>query len=185
MPTEPTPRPVTLDRSTQTEPSILGRDTGQERVPAPKRAQSLHLEDALPPGQPTLEAHRAKLHRVPGMEEEDEEQEEDEEGRSEQEKELSWTSSVEETIQPTTITGLQREDFQDGTCSPEESSSASPLVRTSEQNLNPRSGPLSTIQEGEKQSLCVTSSSYASSLHNQLLPCDPLHAVIEPINCFF
>lgn len=150
---EPRPRPATLDRSTQTEPTIPGLDTGQDRVPLPRRAQSLHLEDALPPGQPMIEGTRAKLHRVPGMEEEDEEQEEDEEGRGEQEKELSWTSSVEEPIQPTTIKGLQREDFQDGSCSPEEPSSASALVRTSEQNLNPRSGPLTPIQEGEKQPL--------------------------------
>ncbi|XP_042257411.1 echinoderm microtubule-associated protein-like 3 isoform X1 [Thunnus maccoyii] len=150
---EPRPRPATLDRSTQTEPTIPGLDTGQDRVPLPRRAQSLHLEDALPPGQPMVEGTRAKLHRVPGMEEEDEEQEEDEEGRGEQEKELSWTSSVEEPIQPTTIRGLQREDFQDGSCSPEEPSSASALVRTSEQNLNPRSGPLTPIQEGEKQPL--------------------------------
>ncbi|XP_044197164.1 echinoderm microtubule-associated protein-like 3 isoform X1 [Thunnus albacares] len=150
---EPRPRPATLDRSTQTEPTIPGLDTGQDRVPLPRRAQSLHLEDALPPGQPMIEGTRAKLHRVPGMEEEDEEQEEDEEGRGEQEKELSWTSSVEEPIQPTTIRGLQREDFQDGSCSPEEPSSASALVRTSEQNLNPRSGPLTPIQEGEKQPL--------------------------------
>uniref|UniRef100_A0AAQ5ZYQ5 HELP domain-containing protein n=1 Tax=Amphiprion ocellaris TaxID=80972 RepID=A0AAQ5ZYQ5_AMPOC len=32
-------------------------------------------------------------------------------------KELAWTSLVEEPIQPTTIRGLQREDFQDGSCS--------------------------------------------------------------------
>uniref|UniRef100_A0A8D3BRA7 EMAP like 3 n=1 Tax=Scophthalmus maximus TaxID=52904 RepID=A0A8D3BRA7_SCOMX len=76
---------------------------------------------------------RAKLHRTPGMEEEDEEQEEDEEG-GEQEKELSRTSSLEEPIQPTTIRGIQREDYQDGSCSPEEVGSASASVRTSDHN---------------------------------------------------
>ncbi|KAM7377754.1 hypothetical protein PAMA_014176 [Pampus argenteus] len=146
---EPSPRPATLDRSTQTEPTI----PGQDRVPPPRRAQSLHLEDALPPEQTMVEGTRAKLHRVPGMEEEDEEQDEDEEVQGEQEKDLSWTSSVEEPIQPTTIRGLQREDFQDGSCSPEDQSSASALVRTSEQNLSSRSGPLSPIQEQEKQPL--------------------------------
>lgn len=160
---KPRPRPATLDRSTQTEPALPGQDTGQDRVPLPRRAQSLQLEDALPPGDPVVEGTRARLHRVPGLEEEDEEQEEDEEGGGEQEKELSWTSSVEEPIQPTTIRGLQREDFQDGSCSPEEPGSASASVRTSDQNLSSRSGPLSAILEGEKKTLCVTSPSSPSS----------------------
>ncbi|XP_028284689.1 echinoderm microtubule-associated protein-like 3 isoform X2 [Parambassis ranga] len=127
-------RPATLDRSTQTEPSL------QDRVPLPKRIQSLHLEDALLPGNSMLEGTRAKLHRAPGMEEEDEEQEEDE-GVGEQE-----TPSVEEPIQPTMVRSHQREDFQDGSCSPEETGS----FRNSDQNLSSRSGPLSSIQEGEK-----------------------------------
>lgn len=131
-------RPATLDRSTQTEPSL------QDRVPLPKRIQSLHLEDALLLGNSMLEGTRAKLHRTPGMEEEDEEQEEDE-GVGEQE-----TLSVEEPIQPTMIRSHQREDSQDGSCSPEETGS----FRNSDQNLSSRSGPLSSIQEGEK-SLCV------------------------------
>ncbi|KAI3376679.1 hypothetical protein L3Q82_017108 [Scortum barcoo] len=147
------PRPATLDRSTQTDSTLPGQDTGQDRIPLPRRAQSLHLEDALPPGHSVVEGTRARLHRVPGLEEEDEEQEEDEEGGGEQEKELSWTSSVEEPIQPTTIRGLQREDFQDGSCSPEEPGSASASARNSDQNLSSRSGPLSAIQEGEKKAL--------------------------------
>ncbi|XP_069015116.1 echinoderm microtubule-associated protein-like 3 isoform X1 [Embiotoca jacksoni] len=137
-------RTATQDRSTQTEPT----QPGQDRLPLTTRVNSLNLEDALLSEQPVPEGTRAKLHRVPGMEEEDVEQEEDEEGGGEQEKELTWTSSVEEPIQPTTIRGLQREDFQDGSCSPEEPGSASP--RTSDQNLSSRSGPLSTIREGEK-----------------------------------
>uniref|UniRef100_A0A671X581 EMAP like 3 n=1 Tax=Sparus aurata TaxID=8175 RepID=A0A671X581_SPAAU len=73
---KPSPRPATLDRSTQTEPTLPGLDTQQ--VPLPRRVQSLQLEDALPPGEPAAEGTRGKLHRVPGLEE-DEEQEEDEE----------------------------------------------------------------------------------------------------------
>lgn len=158
---KPRPRPATLDRSTQTEPPLPGQDTGQDRIPLPRRVQSLQLEDALPPGEP-VEGMRAKLHRVPGMEEEDEDQEEDEEGGGEQEKELCWSSSVEEPIQPTTIRGLQREDFQDGSCSPDELGSPSASVRTPDQNLSPRSGPLSPIKEGEKKPLCVISPSSPS-----------------------
>lgn len=147
-------RPATLDRSTQTEPPLPGQDTGQDWVPLPRQVQSLQLEDALPPGEPVVEGTRAKLHRIPGLEEDDEEQEEDEEGGGEQEKELSWMS-VEEPIQPTTIRGLQREDFQDGSCSPEEPGSGVSSVRSSDQNLSSRSGALSPIQEGEKKPLCV------------------------------
>ncbi|GLD72166.1 echinoderm microtubule-associated protein-like 3 [Lates japonicus] len=137
--------PATLERSIQTDPIPPEQDVGQDRVPLPTRAQSLNLEDALLPGQPD-EGTRAKLHRVPGMEE-DEERDEDEEGGGEQEKELSWTSSVEEPIQPTTIRGVQREDFQDGSCSPEDPGSASASVRTSDR------GPLAPIQEGQKAPL--------------------------------
>uniref|UniRef100_A0A8C3GC84 EMAP like 3 n=1 Tax=Cyclopterus lumpus TaxID=8103 RepID=A0A8C3GC84_CYCLU len=75
----------------------------------------------------------------------------EDEGGGEQEKELSWTSSVEEPIRPTTIRCLQREDFQDGSCSSEQLGSAS--IRTSDSNLSSRSGPLSPIQEGEKKPL--------------------------------
>nr|XP_020450574.1 echinoderm microtubule-associated protein-like 3 isoform X1 [Monopterus albus]XP_020450575.1 echinoderm microtubule-associated protein-like 3 isoform X1 [Monopterus albus] len=142
------PRPATLDRSTQTEPTLLGQD----RVPLPRRVQSLQLEDALHPEQP-VEGTRMKLHRTPGMEEEDEEQEEDEEGRGEQEKGLRRTPSVEEPIQATTIRGLQREDFHNGSCSPEEPGSALASVRTSEQNLSSHCGPLAPIQEREKTPL--------------------------------
>ncbi|XP_034413544.1 echinoderm microtubule-associated protein-like 3 isoform X1 [Cyclopterus lumpus] len=148
----PKPRPATLDRSTQTEPTLPGQDDGLDRVPLHRRAQSLQLEDALPPGQTLVEGTRAKLHRAPGLEEEEEEDEDEEdEGGGEQEKELSWTSSVEEPIRPTTIRCLQREDFQDGSCSSEQLGSAS--IRTSDSNLSSRSGPLSPIQEGEKKPL--------------------------------
>ncbi|KAM3842327.1 echinoderm microtubule-associated protein-like 4, partial [Diretmus argenteus] len=153
---EPRSRPLTLDRSSQTEPTVSGQDVVPDRVPLAltRAVQSLQLEDALFDGEPAVEGSRAKLHRVPGLEEEDEEQEEDEEGRGEQpDKELSW-ASVEEPIQPTTIRGLQREDFQDGNGSPEERSAASVSpAPVKDQSPSPRPGPLSTIQEGEKKPL--------------------------------
>ena len=167
---EPRAGPVTLDRSTQTDPVFRGQDAVQDVVSLSRCVKSLELEDALPPGQP-VEGTRAKLHRVPGMEEEDEEQDEDDEAGGEQEKELSWTSSVEEPIQPTTIRGLQREDYQDGSSSPEEVASPSASVRTSDPNLGSRCGPLATIQEGQKAPLCV-SSLHHRHLHNHLLSCD-------------
>uniref|UniRef100_A0A8C5H325 HELP domain-containing protein n=1 Tax=Gouania willdenowi TaxID=441366 RepID=A0A8C5H325_GOUWI len=105
----------------------------------------IHLEDALHPEQHILEGTRAKLHRIPGMEE-DEEQEEEDEGGGEQEKAFSWASSVEEPIQPTTIRGLH-----DGCFSSEEPRSASTSNRNLEQNLSPRSAPpLTPIQEEHK-----------------------------------
>lgn len=151
-------RPSAVDRSTQTEPTLPGQDAGQDRVLPPRRAQSLNLEDALPPE--PIEETRAKLHRVPGMEEEDEE---DKEAGGEQEKELSWTSSVEEPIQPTMIRGLLKEEFQHRSCSPDEPGSALTSVKTSDQNISSRNGPLSPIQEGEKTALCVI------SLHHNVL----------------
>lgn len=147
--------PATVDKSTQTESTPSGQDSAQDRVPLHGRVQSLQLEDALVEGPSVSEGNRAKLHRVPGMEEEDEEPEEDEGGgRGEQEKDLTWASSVEEPIQPTTIRGLQREDLLDGSCSPEDPGSASASFKSSDQNLSCRSGPLSPIHEREK-ALCV------------------------------
>uniref|UniRef100_A0AAX7SJ86 HELP domain-containing protein n=1 Tax=Astatotilapia calliptera TaxID=8154 RepID=A0AAX7SJ86_ASTCA len=143
--------PATVDKSTQTESTPSGQDSAQDRVPLHGRVQSLQLEDALVEGPSVSEGNRAKLHRVPGMEEEDEEPEEDEGGgRGEQEKDLTWASSVEEPIQPTTIRGLQREDLLDGSCSPEDPGSASASFKSSDQNLSCRSGPLSPIHEREK-----------------------------------
>ncbi|KAM9426190.1 echinoderm microtubule-associated protein-like 3 isoform 2-T2 [Pholidichthys leucotaenia] len=145
-------RPATVDRSTQTEPTLPVQDTGHNRVPLPRHVQSLHLEDALleEGHPPAIEGTRAKLHRVPGMEEEEEELEENEGGEGEEEKEPTWASSMEEPIQPSTIRGLQKEDFQDGSCSPAEPGSASAILRSSDQNAISRSGPLSPIQEGKK-----------------------------------
>ncbi|CAN9509779.1 unnamed protein product [Ophioblennius macclurei] len=144
------PRPATLDRFTQTEPALPGLDTGQDRVPLHRRVLSLQLEDALPPSPSASNETHAKLHRVPGMEDEDEEPEEDEEGGGDQEKELAWASSVEEPIQRSSVRGLQREDFQDGSYSPEEPSSASASPKNSEHIPGTRSTPLAPTLKGQK-----------------------------------
>lgn len=149
------PRPATLDRSTQTEPTSPVQDTGKASFPLSRQIQSLQLEDALPPRESPVEGTNAMLHGIPGLEDEDEEQEDHVDGGVEQEKDMSWISSVEEPIQPTTVRGLQREDFQDGSCSPEEPSSGLSSVRSSDHNISSRSGHLSPIQEGEKKMLCV------------------------------
>ncbi|XP_008433154.1 echinoderm microtubule-associated protein-like 3 isoform X1 [Poecilia reticulata] len=129
-----------LDKATQTEPTMSALS---------RRVQSLHLEDGLPPTELVLDGTRGKLHRVPGMEDEEEEDQVDEEVGGDQEKETSWASSVEEPIQPTTVRSLQREECLDRICSPDEPGSA-PTSLGSDQNLSLRSGPLSPIQEGER-----------------------------------
>uniref|UniRef100_A0A3Q2TVD2 EMAP like 3 n=1 Tax=Fundulus heteroclitus TaxID=8078 RepID=A0A3Q2TVD2_FUNHE len=128
-----------LDKSTQTEPAMFSVSS---------HVRSLHLQEALPPGQPMVDGTRGKLHRIPGMEEEEEDQLDEEVG-GDQEKETSWASSVEEPIQPSTVRCLQRDDFQDRSLSPDEPGSASASLG-SDPNLSCRSGPLSSIQEGEK-----------------------------------
>ncbi|KAM6949384.1 echinoderm microtubule-associated protein-like 3 [Aplochiton taeniatus] len=146
------PRPTSHDRCTQTEPPSLGQATGQDRVPLTltRVAQSLCLEDAIPAGQPVVEGNRAKLHRVQGLEDDEEEEE----------KELTWASSmVEEPIRPTTLRGLQKVDLQDPTGSPEDQGSAphtpasvSPAPPKDHTPI-PRAGPLSSLLEGEKKTL--------------------------------
>uniref|UniRef100_A0A674DWB9 EMAP like 3 n=1 Tax=Salmo trutta TaxID=8032 RepID=A0A674DWB9_SALTR len=73
------------------------------------------IADALPKGISLTEGSRAKLHRIQGLEEDEE---------VEKEKDLSRASSVEEPIHPTTIRSLQREDLQDPNGSTESLSSA-------------------------------------------------------------
>lgn len=148
-------KPTTVDTSTQTEPTVLLQDAEQNRVQLLVQ-QSLQLEDALCPG---VEETRAKLHRVSGIEEEEQDQEG---GGGDQHKEGTWTSSVEEPIEPSTIRCLQREDCQDGGSSLDDSGS----LRGSNQSLSSRSGPLPPIQEGQK-TLCV-SVSHCCFLPNQI-----------------
>uniref|UniRef100_A0A8C7NE94 EMAP like 3 n=1 Tax=Oncorhynchus mykiss TaxID=8022 RepID=A0A8C7NE94_ONCMY len=143
----------TYDRATQTELTPLGQDQGLDGVPLALTSdiQSLSLEDALPKGISLTEGSQAKLHRIQGLEEDDEE--------VEKEKDLSRTSSVEEPIHPTTIRSLQREDLQDPNGSTESLSSArqTPIsgspVPPKDLPPSPRSGPLSTILEGQNKPL--------------------------------
>uniref|UniRef100_A0A8C7LU87 EMAP like 3 n=1 Tax=Oncorhynchus mykiss TaxID=8022 RepID=A0A8C7LU87_ONCMY len=166
----------TYDRATQTELTPLGQDQGLDGVPLALTSdiQSLSLEDALPKGISLTEGSQAKLHRIQGLEEDDEE--------VEKEKDLSRTSSVEEPIHPTTIRSLQREDLQDPNGSTESLSSArqTPIsgspVPPKDLPPSPRSGPLSTILEGQNKPLCVIVS-FSSSLF--LPDCMSCHT------CFF
>uniref|UniRef100_A0A3B3ZKE1 Uncharacterized protein n=1 Tax=Periophthalmus magnuspinnatus TaxID=409849 RepID=A0A3B3ZKE1_9GOBI len=68
-----------------------------------------------------------------------------------QDKELGWSSAIEEPIQPTNIRSLQREDYLDCSSSPDEQSPTSTLGRSPDQNQ--RSAPLSPILEGDKKSI--------------------------------
>ncbi|KAL0970425.1 hypothetical protein UPYG_G00241770 [Umbra pygmaea] len=152
-------RPPTCDRATQTELT----PEGQDRVPlAQTRAvQSISLADALPESATLPEGPRAKLLRVQGLEEEEEET-----GDPAKQKE-SWSSTVEELIHPSTIRSLQRGEDQNGSS---ESLSSAPQTPTSgglpaplkDTSTCPRSGPLSTIQEGEKKSLVRRNSEKAA-----------------------
>ncbi|XP_068612113.1 echinoderm microtubule-associated protein-like 3 [Brachionichthys hirsutus] len=151
------PKPTTMDRSTQTEPSSSGQQAGPDRVLLSGRAQSLQLEDALPPGKPVLDGTRAKLHRVPGLEEED-----DEERSGER-----WMTSVEAPIQPSAVAGLQ-----DGSCSPEEAEPGSSSVRASDPSATSRAAPLGRIREGEAKSLVRRNSEKVGNPERQRKPLD-------------
>lgn len=141
--------PLTEDRSTQTEPPLSGPAQSRLTLDLSRGVRSLQLEDGLPPDtSQSGEATRAKLHREAGIDEETEEPEEDEGGGG-QDKELGWACDLEEPIQPSSIKTLQRENCLERSSSPDEQSPTS--TRGSEQN--PRSAPLSPIQEGDKQPL--------------------------------
>ncbi len=136
--------PSTSDRYTQTEPQIPNHET----VPLvlTQAVQSLSLEDALPQSVPFTEETPIELHR------EAEDAKEVERG-----KDQTWSSIVEDAIQPTTIRTLQKqqskgsEDSQ-GSCpqTPTSSSPAPPKEPTSSLH----GGPLALIREAEKI-LCV------------------------------
>ncbi|KAM9406819.1 echinoderm microtubule-associated protein-like 3 isoform 2-T2 [Salvelinus alpinus] len=144
----------TYDRATQTDLTPLMQELDRVPLALTRPVQSLSLEDALPEGMSLTEEARAKFHHIQGLELE--EQEKDEEG---EEKDLSWASSVEEAIHPTAIRNLQRDDLQDPNGSTESLSSASqtPISGSpappKDLSASPRSGPLSTILEGEKKPL--------------------------------
>uniref|UniRef100_A0A8C7JD98 EMAP like 3 n=1 Tax=Oncorhynchus kisutch TaxID=8019 RepID=A0A8C7JD98_ONCKI len=134
----------------------------KQQLIAANRIESNKIEYALPKGISLTEGSQAKLHRTQGLEEEDEEVEKD----------LSRTSSVEEPIHPTTIKSLQREDLQDPNGSTESLSSArqTPIsgspVPPKDLPPSPRSGPLSTILEGQNKPLCVIMYKYVSMVQS-------------------
>lgn len=151
VPSKSLVKPATEDRWTQTDLDFSGPVTWQGRVPLSNEIRGLQLEDMLPTPEPVAEGTRAKLHRTPGLEVEDDL------GGEEQEKELSWPSSIEKPIEPTTIGDLHRGDSPSGTCSPDEFGLDSASVRSSvaENPSSSRCGPLAPIQEGEIKQLCV------------------------------
>ncbi|KAF6730855.1 Echinoderm microtubule-associated protein-like 3 [Oryzias melastigma] len=141
------PRPTSMDQSTQTEPTLSPQEPEQNTLSL--HGKSRNVEEGFPLDQTAADQSRAKLIRIPGLEEEeDDDEDQEDEGGGEQEKELNFT--MEETVQPDMVQVLQREDSQDGSCSSEEPSSSTASLTNSNQNLSSRSGPLTTIQEGEK-----------------------------------
>ncbi|XP_073715916.1 echinoderm microtubule-associated protein-like 2 isoform X1 [Misgurnus anguillicaudatus] len=134
-------KPSTSDRCIQTEPWIPNYETAP--LALTRDMKSLSLEDALPEVTPFTEDPLTKLHR-----------EEEDIDEDEREKDQTWSSVVEDTIQPTTVRTLQQqqskgsEDSQgSGPHTPTSSSPAPPRETTT----SPHGGPLSPIQEGEKQ----------------------------------
>uniref|UniRef100_A0A3B3ZKW6 Uncharacterized protein n=1 Tax=Periophthalmus magnuspinnatus TaxID=409849 RepID=A0A3B3ZKW6_9GOBI len=144
--------PSTQDKFTQTEFPLPELETPQTRpmLDLSWGIRSLHLEDGLPHADTneSVESSRAKLHRVAGIDEEEEDG-----GGEGQDKELGWSSAIEEPIQPTNIRSLQREDYLDCSSSPDEQSPTSTLGRSPDQNQ--RSAPLSPILEGDKKAQSI------------------------------
>uniref|UniRef100_A0A8C7ZI82 EMAP like 3 n=1 Tax=Oryzias sinensis TaxID=183150 RepID=A0A8C7ZI82_9TELE len=103
-------RPASRDQSTQTEPSPQEPDQNT----LPPNDKSLDPEGGCLCGQTLPNESRAKLVRVPGLEDEEEDDEDQDDEGGEQEKELSLTSSMEESVQSDLVRGLQREDSHDG-----------------------------------------------------------------------
>uniref|UniRef100_A0A8C2HCN0 EMAP like 3 n=1 Tax=Cyprinus carpio TaxID=7962 RepID=A0A8C2HCN0_CYPCA len=140
----PLHKPSTSDRCTQTEPWIPNHETVPLALtPA---IQSLSLEDALPESIQFTDETPIKLRR-----------EEEDAFEEEMGKDQTWSSLVEETIQPTTVRTLQQqqskgsEDSQ-GSC-PQTPTSSSPAP-PKELASSPHGGPLSSIRE-EENMLCV------------------------------
>ncbi|XP_026793050.1 echinoderm microtubule-associated protein-like 4 isoform X1 [Pangasianodon hypophthalmus] len=129
----------TSEKATQTEPW----NPEPERTPLAltRASKSLSLEDALPEGVSLMDE---ALHKA---------QQESQEEEDSEEKDKSWHSKVEETIQRTMIKSLQQQHSK----SSEESQGSAPQTPTSSSPAPPKelthSGPLSPILEGEKKLL--------------------------------
>lgn len=177
VPSKSLVRPATADRWTQTDSDFSGAVTCQDRLSFPAEIRGLQLEDMLP--EPGTEGTCAKLCSTPGLEEEDEL------GGEDQEKDLSWPSSIEKPIEPTAIGDLHRWAPQSGSCSRDDScsDSASGRISMPETPSSPRCGPLTPILEGEAKQLCVgPPPSNSNHLpNNQSLHCFWLHDSLFPL----
>lgn len=128
------------EKAIQTEP--WNPDPDRTHLALTEASKSLSLEDALPEGVSLVDEalHNSQL--------------ENQEDEYSEEKDKSWHSKVDETIQLTTIKSLQQHSK-----SSEESQGSAPQTPTSSSPAPPKepthSGPLSPILEGEKKLLCV------------------------------
>ncbi|XP_051935744.1 echinoderm microtubule-associated protein-like 3 [Hippocampus zosterae] len=138
------PRPRTADRATQTEPSEGAR------YPEPNAAQGRAAlsEAALP--------QRAKLHRAPTVEDEDDDEdlEDDDEEAAERDKELSFMPAVEEPPQASVVVGLR-----EGSRSPEEAD---------DKTLGPSSSAPSPVRQEPLKPLIRRNSEKLANVKRQL-----------------
>lgn len=161
----PTPnlRPSSQDRATQTELTLQGLESGQERVPLAltRAVQSLSLEDALPEGMGVAQESLSKLEERGVLEEEEGEDDEDEQreertgGRV---KDSTWTPGVEDAIQPTRLVRRAGTEAQNHNGSPDDQAGSTPQTPVSGSPGPPKDqcpSPLSPILEDEKKPLCV------------------------------
>lgn len=155
-------RPSSQDRATQTELTLEGLASGQERVPLAltRAVQSLSLEDALLEGTTVVQESLSKLEERGILEEEEGEDEDDqrEEGAGGRVKDSTWTPGVEDTIQPTRLIRRAGAEAQNHNGSPDDQAGSAPLTPVSgspgpHKDLCP--SPLPPILEDEKKPLCV------------------------------
>lgn len=146
-------KPSTSDRCTQTEPWIPNHKAAS--LALTQEVKKLSLEDALPEVITFTDDTLTKPHR-----------EEYDIDKDDSEKKHSWSSVVENTIQPSTIRTLQQqqskgsEESQDSCSQIPKSSLPEPPKGTT---ISHYGAPLSPIQEGEKL-LCVDPHTWIQSL---------------------
>lgn len=163
LPQAPKLRPSSQDRATQTELTLQGLESGQERVPLAltRAVQSLSLEDALPEGVGAAQEALSKLEERGVLEEEegeDEEEDHREEGTGGRVKDSTWTPGVEDAIQPTRLIRRAGTEAQNHNGSSEEQAGSAPHTPVSGSPGPPKDqcpSPLPPILEDEKKPLCV------------------------------
>lgn len=159
-------KPSTIDRCTQTEPWIPNHKTAS--LALTQAVKNLSLEDALPAAIPFTEDTLTKLYR----------EEDDDIDEAESKNEHTWSSVVEDAIQPTIVRTFQQQQSKgteeiQGLCPQNPNFSLpAPLKETT---IDPCGAPLSPIQEGEKL-LCVYPPTWIQALAGCLnsLPLDLL-----------